>query len=284
MSDKTEKTVLAFGAGVQSTALLMLALTRDIRFLAAGCGLPDLVVFADPGSEGAATYDHVDAMERRCVEAGVPFRRARFTKHGREMTLMEEIATEQRFSTIPAFSKNLKTGTVGMLGRSCTRDHKIRPIARAIRQWLGVRAVMARTHLIHLQLGISKDEADRAKSETQITWQTRQFPLLDLNWSRRDCERYLQGIGVWPVPKSACTFCPYQADWRWRQKYAARGHDWLEAVQMDETLRGLNGRGNISGGVYLHRSAIPLAELPFMKDGVDGDDAFSNECEGYCGV
>ena len=58
--------VLSFGAGVQSSALILLALEgRHPK--------PDLVVFADTGSERPRTYETVKQISRLCRAGGVEF-------------------------------------------------------------------------------------------------------------------------------------------------------------------------------------------------------------------
>lgn len=52
---------LSFGAGVQSSALLAMA-ALGLR----GVPRPDLVVFADTGSEPPWVYDHLMFMHRWC--------------------------------------------------------------------------------------------------------------------------------------------------------------------------------------------------------------------------
>jgi len=59
-------TVLAFGAGVQSTTLLYLSMDGHIpRF--------DHVIFADTGEEPAEVYAHLDRVRRRCADTEQPF-------------------------------------------------------------------------------------------------------------------------------------------------------------------------------------------------------------------
>ena len=60
---------LSFGAGVQSTALLMLTLNKDQRlFDALGGHWPDLACFADTGAEPSYVYEHLGKMVELCKE------------------------------------------------------------------------------------------------------------------------------------------------------------------------------------------------------------------------
>ena len=117
----TEYHVLNLGAGVQSTALFLLAGDPDpkVRF--------DLAVFADTGEEPAAVYTHLEYL-RALGSPEIWVRSAgslgEDLKHGRN-------STGQRFASIPAVTKD-GNGKVGIVRRQCTKGHKIEvsPIGR----------------------------------------------------------------------------------------------------------------------------------------------------------
>src|SRR5262249_8617137 len=56
---------LSLGAGVQSSAALLLAAPGDIAPF-------DAAIFADTGWEPAAVYTHLDRLEEFAAEAGIP--------------------------------------------------------------------------------------------------------------------------------------------------------------------------------------------------------------------
>ena len=59
--------VLSFGAGTQSTAMLILSAEGHLK-------KPELVIFADTGSETAETYAHVEEWAKPfCKENEIPF-------------------------------------------------------------------------------------------------------------------------------------------------------------------------------------------------------------------
>lgn len=65
---------MSFGGGVQSTAIAMLAISRDERLLRVSGGvLPELYVFADTGDEPEALYPHVADMRARIEASGAKF-------------------------------------------------------------------------------------------------------------------------------------------------------------------------------------------------------------------
>jgi hypothetical protein len=270
--------VLAFGAGVQSTALALLALNRDPRLRAVAPDL-DMMVFSDPGSESEGTYALVERVAELARESGVPLYRATY-QGDRESRLADSLMRDERFSTIPMFSES--DGKPGQMMRACTRDYKIRPIAGAIRKHLGVDR-MPKGQMVDIWLGISVDEVQRAKPEQSISWQRRVFPLLDMRWRRSDCAKYLEDVFGEPVGRSACVFCPYHGDKEWTRLYEAGGKDWAHAVEVDEAVRDMQGRGGIRSPCFLHRSLRPLADLPFL-DSSGQVDLWGSECDGVCGL
>lgn len=62
--------VLSLGAGVQSTALLLMSLCGEIERL-------DCAIFADTGWEPKAVYTHLAWLETEAAAAGVPVYRVR---------------------------------------------------------------------------------------------------------------------------------------------------------------------------------------------------------------
>jgi len=57
-------------------------------------------------------------------------------------------------------------------------------------------------------IGISTDEFHRAK-DADVAHLRNVFPLIELDWTRTDCQNYLTKHGMANTPKSACTRLPY---------------------------------------------------------------------------
>lgn len=68
--------VISFGAGVQSTALVVLNVLKDERLEAVVDGLAECAIFADPQSESRDTYRHFDFIVEWCEERGFPVYKA----------------------------------------------------------------------------------------------------------------------------------------------------------------------------------------------------------------
>jgi hypothetical protein len=170
-----------------------------------------------------------------------------------------------------------------MIRRQCTKEHKITPIRRKVRELAGLTRRRSPAHpVVEQWIGISQDEILRMKPSFEL-WQVNRWPLVEQSMSRSDCLRWLERHGYPTPPKSACVGCPFHSDQRWRE---IRDHDpaaWAEAVEVDHAIRtGLRG---IRAEVYLHRSTVPLDEANLSTDADRGQlDLWQNECEGLCGV
>jgi 3'-phosphoadenosine 5'-phosphosulfate sulfotransferase (PAPS reductase)/FAD synthetase len=229
--------VLSLGAGIQSTAVLLLARARVIEPF-------DRIVFADTGDEPHAVYAHLDRLHEIAdidvVSAG---------------HLADTV--NSTFVPIPLYD-----GRGGMGRRQCTYQFKLRPIRAHLH---------ALTKRVDLSVCISTDEHLRAK-DSGLKWLTNTFPLLDLRWSRTDCETYLADVWPWPVPRSACVYCPLKSDAEWLDMRSNQPDDWAAAVEFDESARPFG---------YVHRTERPLATAVLRPEDAG---QLTLECEGMCGL
>ena len=277
--------VLSLGAGVQSTTLYLMAIDGEIPTF-------DLCVFADTQAEPAAVMNHLKWLQSLNGPQIV------ITTAG---SLTEAIDLRQddgsplpgqsgRNVLIPGFSLDETTGKRGMIPRQCTRDFKIRPIERALKQHLfGLesRQHFPRNHRIEQVLGLSYDEPKRVIRVRQRFAEkgerhTVDLPLWDLELTRADCIKYLKGRVPHQTPRSACVYCPYKSDAEWRDLKENHPEDWATAVEFDRQFRNA-GRPNCKR--YLHSSCQPLEFVDLTKAAPNGADRsqFINECEGMCG-
>ncbi|WP_307618720.1 hypothetical protein [Streptomyces sp. V3I7] len=115
-------------------------------------------------------------------------------------------------------------------------------------------------------VGISTDEFHRAK-DADVRYMRNHHPLIDLNWSRPDCIRYLTSLGLADTPKSSCLGCPFHGNSQWRQIRDTSPEEWRDVVEFDAAIRQGNARANATGNrllgqAFLHRSRLPLDEAP----------------------
>lgn len=260
--------VISLGAGVQSTTLALMAAHGEIT------PMPDCAIFADTQAEPAEVYDHL----RWLMSPGVlPFP-VEVVTAGDLYARVVAAARREAANPVPFYTE-ARGGGRGMLSRNCTRDYKVVPIARAIRARLDGRATPGS---VEKWIGISTDEAHRMKPARE-PWATHRWPLIERRMSRWDCLQWLRRHGYPEPPKSACWFCPYAGDARWRDMRDRRPAEWASAVALDASIR--DGFVGSTQRVYMHDSlrALPEVDLSTPADRGQGD-LFGNECEGLCGV
>lgn len=248
--------LLSLGAGVQSTALLLLSESGVLEPF-------DYAIFADTGWEPAAVYEHLGRLQERCKTPIEVVRNGSIRDTG-----------DGRRASLPFFTRN-EHGKKGVALRQCTNEYKVLPIRRFIRTLLsqGEAATMA--------IGISTDEAHRAKPSA-VKYISHVFPLLDRRLSRRDCIDVIEREGLKPV-KSACIGCPYHSDKTWVRIKKESPAEFEDACKFDEEIRTKTGMSNEQ---YLHQSLKPLREVRLMHEDQAAFlyDEFGNECDGLCGT
>lgn len=304
-------TILSLGAGVQSTALALMA-ERGI------IDKPVAAVFADTGDEPPSIHEHLERLKGMLsfpvhtvtyggglgsdflAALGGSTKRASqppFYVKAPDLSPEEILAVlaepEPKWNDFKekweATATNIDTGEVvdvseaiaedafndawnawnirrqkamkkyrgGMLWRACTRDYKIMPIRRKVRE------IMAEHGAKHVrqQIGISTDERQREKA-SGVKFITNTHPLLELGWSRRDCEAWLDMKENDP-------------------------EQFERACQFDEAIREAQGKkvrgAGIVGQLFVWRGYEPLRTASFKKVAGQMDFGFEQECDGMCG-
>lgn len=277
-------TYVSFGAGVQSTAVVVMAALG-----LCGCPRADYAVFSDTGDEPGYVYDHLRDVQAWGEAHGLP---VHVIKLEGSTSLSKDFLGGRRSLGVPAFVAGAD-GRAAPLHRQCTERYKIEPIQRHAKLQLGLKSsrhkVPVGTRVLTL-MGISVEEAHRMRSARK-PWLENGYPLVDAAMTRGACIELVQAHGLTPPPdKSSCVYCPYHSDRYWQRLHDVFPQDFAAAVSFDE---GMRARGNASGKMamtkkppYLHRSLIPLRELPFAASQRQQrfGDGFGNECEGVCGV
>lgn len=268
-------TYLSLGAGVQSSALLVMS-ALGLK----GCPRADFAVFADTGDEPAWVYRQLETL-REFLMTNAPNLPIEVVRYG---CLSDDILHKRsgQRARIPLFIRN-PDGSRGMINRQCTSAYKIEPIEQLIRQKLGVargRRVPKAIRVTAL-IGISFDERDRMK-DSQRPWIMTRWPLIENVMRRHDCELLLREFGL-PIPgKSACVFCPFHSDAYWHNLKINHPEEFAKAVQFDANIRREKSFTSQAGEPFLHQSLRPLADVEFAVE--TSFDGFGNECSGHCGV
>lgn len=249
-------TVLSLGAGVQSTALLLLSAEGVLPKL-------DAAIFSDTGWEPQAVYDHLNRLEEEVAKpAGIPIYRVTAGN-----IRNDALDPDHRFASMPLFVKN-PDGSKGMARRQCTHEYKVRPIKEQLRLLLGAErdseGKVGRVKVgqyVDQWIGISVDEFHRAK-DSSVKYIKHSFPLLDLEWTRDHCLVYLKKRGWESTPKSACIGCPFRNNHGWRQLRDHYPSEFADAVAFDNDIR---DKGQLWGEAFLHPSCLPLEQAPIDK-------------------
>ncbi|MDQ0988805.1 hypothetical protein QFZ74_000033 [Streptomyces sp. V3I7] len=164
-------------------------------------------------------------------------------------------------SHIPPFTRESEV-------QRSTGEYKVKPIKKKIRELLGYPYPSRIPQDVYVEqwVGISTDEFHRAK-DADVRYMRNHHPLIDLNWSRPDCIRYLTSLGLADTPKSSCLGCPFHGNSQWRQIRDTSPEEWRDVVEFDAAIRQGNARANATGNrllgqAFLHRSRLPLDEAP----------------------
>lgn len=270
--------VLSLGAGVQSTALALMA-EHGYR----GIPKPDLAIFADTGWEPKAVYEHLDWLESQLSYPVVRVSNGNI----KDSILSGKNPDGRQFLDLPVYV--IKPDGKQYIGtRQCTKQFKLKPIYRYLREQV-IKVPKGRPVKdteVKMWLGISTDESGRVKPARE-PWITNSYPLLVEQISRLQLTRWLHKH--YPdrhVPKSACIGCPYHSDAAWDDMKINDPESWNDAVGVDWALRNLpQAAGTIDGAAYLHRSRTPLTEVDFGNAATAAAAAeFLEECEGLCGI
>jgi hypothetical protein len=236
MTDRTftdgtpARAIFSFGGGVQSHAVLALAAAGRVQY--------DAFVFANVGadSENPDTLAYLSSVTRPfCEQHGLNFVEvAKRNRAGAIVTLREQVMrSDIRSVVIPAYANG-----GGAVNRNCTNDWKILIVDRWLRAQRWPHVVVG--------LGISVDEWQRARDVNWYDregpdrplrfWKRREYPLLDLRLSRNDCHRLISDVGLPPVPKSSCYFCPFKRPGEWTELKATRPDLFEKAAELEDAL------------------------------------------------
>lgn len=268
--------IISLGAGVQSSTMALMAAAGELT------PMPKVAIFADTQNEPAEVYHHLERLRRL-----LPFPILTTTKGN----LAERYLAGFEGARMPFY---IKAG--GISTRQCTREFKIRPIRRKVREALlaGPRTRLPKAAVIQW-IGISTNEADRQKP-SGVQFIVNRWPLLEdgIEMSRTDCERWLWDHYRMIAPKSACKQCPYQEPERLLRLKEQEPREFAELCNFDAALRTPEQVARFRGELFVHPSCQPLIQVDLAgevaeraakkAEGKRQGNLFSNECEGMCGV
>lgn len=242
--------IVNFGGGVDSTAILV-GLVRRFR-AGDATARPDLVLFADTGSEIPGTYQNVARVSAWLEANGFPgvttVSRPQNIRGRVGYRTLEENCIENETLPSEAFGRG-----------ACSCKWKHEPMDAflfgrkrpAVAGWLEIHGFAASkpTKLIgydatETQSGkrgkwakVDEDEAARYR-----------FPLVEWGWTRARCLEEIAAEGLELPPKSACFFCPNQQVGELETIADESPELFLRALVLEEVARrGRHGLTSIEG-------------------------------------
>lgn len=175
------KYILSYGAGVNSTAMLIYLLENNHPL--------DLVIFADTWEESKATYDSYDFYKNHFSDA------------------IEFVTVRSHHGKLYDYYYNKKT-TPSRMRRDCTDKFKISPMRAYVRARYG-----RKEHFV-FYLGIDYGELHRMK-QADVKYIIQKYPLVDAKLDRDGCIKYIQDRNLPIPPKSGCWMCPFTKKQGW---------------------------------------------------------------------
>ncbi|WP_185642970.1 hypothetical protein, partial [Burkholderia cenocepacia] len=230
--------IVCFGAGVDSTAMLVALREADVR--------PDLITFADTGGEKPETLDHADRTNAILSAWGWPTidvcRKVPLATTGYADLFGNCLKNE----TLPSLAFGMKSCSIKW--KQIPQDQFIKGVKRGPNACephpLWSAAQRSGERLVKL-IGYDCGRADMRRSgsikEKQDDFDY-VYPLQLVGWTRRDCVQAItRALGAAMVPiKSACFFCP--ASKQWELYWLAAHHPELLERALILERRALTGR------------------------------------------
>jgi hypothetical protein len=190
------KTIVSYGAGTNSTAMLIGCRERGVPI--------DAITFADTGGEKPHTYDHIRVMNDWLESNGMP-----------QITIVRGSQPAQvRRGSLEAECLELGTMPSKVYGYgNCSQKWKIDPQNKFDKVFAAEHGITV-DQIIRL-IGFDADEPSRseraivlAEKRKHLCLPQQQFPLVEWGWGRDECIDAIKRAGL-PLPgKSACFFCP----------------------------------------------------------------------------
>ena len=174
--------ILSLGAGVNSTALLVLKSQGKVDF--------DVAIFADTGGEYPETYRYIEEIIKPfCQKNHIKFEQVK-----------KDNETLYEYSVRTKFIPSRRYG-------SCRDNFKIQVIKKFL-----IKNFPSEN--IETIIGFCKGEEKRREGYQCIT-SNFSFPLMEMGLDRDGCIKVIAEAGLPIPPKSGCFYCPHQPMKSW---------------------------------------------------------------------
>jgi Phosphoadenosine phosphosulfate reductase family len=239
------KYVLSYGAGLNSTALLVYLIKKKEPL--------DVVLFADTGDEFPATYETVNYYKQYAEDNKVKF----------------EIVKSELSDSLYQYMYNKKI-VPSRFRRDCTSKFKISPMRHYMRSTFGKQQKFIQ------YIGIDYSEAHRIMTN-DVQYIENRYPLVDAKIDRQGCQNLLEQEGLLIPPKSGCYYCPFTTRKKWNILLDTNPELFNKAIELEQ-----NATRHPHPNALLH--TIPLIKLKDRKVGNTKLDNFIVLSEPSCDV
>jgi len=254
--------ILSFGAGMQSTALALMACENSRSQDTPHPAVPvyDAILFCDLGFEPPWVRQQVNFVRDACRERDIPF-------HVLDAPLYQDFVQsfgDRRTISIPWWTLR-EDGHKSRMPRNCTIDYKTEVIAKFVRwELLGYRKGQRlrpedkKAHEMHL--GFSAEEAHRCKENPNRLFVNR-FPLVEMGLTRADNYAYIRDVWGLETRASACAFCPFHTNYYYHYLRQKEPETYQKLLAVDELLRDKTPKPPMDSDLFISRSRKRLADL-----------------------
>lgn len=198
---KMVKNYLSFGAGVNSTGLLLLLKDQNVEFE---------TIFVDHETDLPETYKYVDYLKKK----------------GFDITIIKP--NYEGYSSLYEYCKFRKF-LPSIYLRWCTYRFKLQPIWKFAEK------------PCNMFIGISFDERHRAipkYKQKQAKGIKIKYPLIEQHITRNDCIKIIKKHGLKIPIKSGCWICPYQSPKQLTWLYLNHRDLFLKLVELEKLRPG----------------------------------------------
>lgn len=241
-----ETTILSFGGGQDSTAILLKIINEpDFRKEYVKGRL--ICIMSNTKDEHDETYEHVELIKALCYE------------HSIEFILLDPkgYTSDCWGDGLIAFYRQKKAIGSKAFPKTCTDKLKITPIYNYLEKLLNPLSTRKKAFYdyfnqygkMNVLIGIARGEEKRVQvGEGPNVWMNttiqKQYPLIDLEMDRQDCQDYISQFMKVPIP-SNCVLCPFMSLQELLYLYLTMPHRYEEWVEL-EAAKIENNRDKVS--------------------------------------
>lgn len=258
--------ILSFGAGMQSTALALMA-CENVDAERKGRKRPyplvpvyDLVIFCDLGFEPPWVMEQAEFVHRACDVAGIRYEML-------DTPLYKDFLTnfgERRTVSIPWWTLR-DDGHKSKMPRNCTIDYKVEAIAKFVRRdvlgykkFQRLRDEDKKAHEMHM--GFGAEEQRRCKPSPNSLFVNR-FPLAEMGLTREDNYAYIRDVWGLKTRASACCFCPFHCNYFYKYLKEHEPLTYERLVQVDNLLEEKIQKPPMDSDLFITRNRKRIDEL-----------------------